>query len=223
LPKRTRISVISATLLLLFAGLIYLFAWSSVFTAESIEISGAPNNEAKELVRTASGVAIGEKLARIEPRSIEARIGELTWIRDARLSRNWITGDVKIDVESRKPAAYFEGKTIDATGALFLLPGFIESNLPVVTAANPALGAEAIALFATLPAPFQSRIVSLSARNQSNFSMRISHQGREVAVKWGANKKSELKVEVFNALMKLPENQKVRRVDLSAPHAPIVK
>jgi len=223
LPKRTRISVISATLLLLFAGLIYLFAWSSVFTAESIEISGAPNNEAKELVRTASGVAIGEKLARIEPRSIEARIGELTWIRDARLSRNWITGDVKIDVESRKPAAYFEGNTIDATGALFLLPGFIESNLPVVTAANPALGAEAIALFATLPAPFQQRIISLSARNQSNFSMRISHQGREVAVKWGANKKSELKVEVFNALMKLPENQKVRRVDLSAPHAPIVK
>ena len=223
MPKRTRISVISATLLLLFAGLIYLFAWSSVFTAESIEISGAPNNEAKELVRTASGVAIGEKLARIEPRSIEARIGELTWIRDARLSRNWITGDVKIDVESRKPAAYFEGNTIDATGALFLLPGFIESNLPVVTAANPALGAEAIALFATLPAPFQQRIISLSARNQSNFSMRISHQGREVAVKWGANKKSELKVEVFNALMKLPENQKVRRVDLSAPHAPIVK
>jgi cell division septal protein FtsQ len=223
LPKRTRISVISATLLLLFAGLIYLFAWSSVFTAESIEISGAPNNEAKELVRTASGIVIGEKLARIEPRSIAARIGELTWIRDVRISRNWITGDVKIDVESRKPAAYFEGKTIDATGALFLLPGFTESNLPVVTAANPALGAEAIALFATLPAPFQKRIISLSARNQSNFSMRISHQGREVAVKWGANEKSELKVEVFNALMKLPENQKVRRVDLSAPHAPIVK
>jgi hypothetical protein len=53
--------------------------------------------------------------------------------------------------------------------------------------------------------------------------MRLAYQGRELAVKWGANEKNALKVQVFNALVKLPENKNLRRVDLSAAHAPIVK
>ena len=85
------------------------------------------------------------------------------------------------------------------------------------------LGVDAIALFRSLPQTFRSKIISLSARNESNFSMRLAYQGRELAVKWGANEKSALKVQVFNALVKLPENKNLRRVDLSAAHAPIVK
>jgi hypothetical protein len=32
-----------------------------------------------------------------------------------------------------------------------------------------------------------------------------------------------LKAQVIDALLALPENKKVRRIDVSAPHAPIVK
>ena len=223
MPRVNRFSLIAATLLLIFVGLIYLFAWSSVFTAKSIVISGAPTVESKKLVLMTSGVLVGQKIARIEPRSVAQRLRALTWIRDVQVSRNWISGDVGIAIKPRKPSAYFAGKTIDSTGTIFLLPGFKGADLPYVSASTPALGVDAIALFGSLPQTFRSRIISLSARNESNFSMRLAYQGRELTVKWGANEKSALKVQVFNALVKLPENKNLRRVDLSAAHAPIVK
>ena len=223
MPRVNRFSLIAATLLLIFVGLIYLFAWSSVFTAKSIVISGAPTVESKKLVLMTSGVLVGQKIARIEPRSVAQRLSALTWIRDVQVSRNWISGDVGIAIEPRKPSAYFAGKTIDSTGTIFLLPGFKGADLPYVSASTPALGVDAIALFRSLPQTFRSRIISLSARNESNFSMRLAYQGRELAVKWGANERNALKVQVFNALVKLPENKNLRRVDLSAAHAPIVK
>ncbi len=223
MPKINRLTLITGTLLLIFVGLIYLFAWSPIFTAKSIVISGAPTVESKKLVLTTSGILVGEKMARIEPRSVAQRLSSLTWIQDVQVSRNWISGDVGITVEPRKPSAYFAGKTIDSTGTIFLLPGFNGADLPYVAAATPALGVDAIALFSSLPPSFQGKIISLSARNESNFSMRLAYQGRELVVKWGASEKSALKVQVFNALMKLPENKNLRRVDLSAAHAPIVK
>jgi len=221
LPKINRLTVISGALLLIFVGLIYLFAWSSIFTAKSIVITGAPTVESKKLVLTTSGVLVGEKMARIEPRAVAQRLSAL--IKDVAVSRNWISGDVGITIEPRKPSAYFAGKTIDSTGAIFLLPGFKGGDLPYVSASTPALGVEAIALFRSLPATFRSKIISLSARNESNFSLLLAYRGRELTVKWGANEKSALKVQVFNALLKLPENKNLRRVDLSAAHAPIVK
>jgi hypothetical protein len=53
--------------------------------------------------------------------------------------------------------------------------------------------------------------------------MRTKYQGRDLRIFWGANEKSALKMQVLRALLALPENEKIRRVDLSAPHAPIVK
>jgi len=42
-------------------------------------------------------------MARIEPRSVAQRLSALTWIKDVAVSRNWISGDVGITVEPRKP------------------------------------------------------------------------------------------------------------------------
>lgn len=203
--------------------MVYLFAWSSIFTASSVLVSGAPNNDSKKLVLASSGVEVGQKLARIEPRAIAQRLNQLSWIKDVQVSRNWIDGKVRITIEPRTPRAYFAGKTIDSSGAIFVLPGFTSTDLPNVSASNSDLGVEAISLFRTFPESFRIKVISLTAHNEANFSMRMAHQERELRVKWGANEQSALKIDVFNQLLKLPENQKIRRIDLSAPHAPIVK
>jgi hypothetical protein len=39
----------------------------------------------------------------------------------------------------------------------------------------------------------------------------------------GKNEKSSLKIQVIQALLALEENKNIRRIDVSAPHAPIVK
>lgn len=206
-----------------FAGLVYLFAWSSIFSVSSLSVSGAPTPESEKKIAAIAHVLPGEKIARVEPRSIAHRVSQLTWIKKVDISRNWINGKVSIAVTPRTPTAYFNGSTIDASGTIFTLPGFGGGTLPHVSAATPSLGLAAINLFQSMPGDFRSHVSSLSAHNDSNFAMQISLQGRDIRVLWGKNEKSALKIQVINALLTLEENKNIRRIDVSAPHAPIVK
>lgn len=207
----------------IFAGLVYLLAWSNVFTVKAIAVSGAPTKVAKELVLKTSEIEVGQKLARIEPRSAEHRIESLTWIKKISISRDWISGKVTLAITPRTPKAYYNGKTLDATGAIFELPGFDGGKLPQVSAPTQELGIEAVALFRDLPVEFRDQVTSLSAINEANFSLAFNYKGRRLLVKWGANAENPLKVQVIQALLEQPENKRIKRVDLSAPHAPIVK
>ena len=170
-----------------------------------------------------ANVLPGEKLARVEPRSIASRISAITWVESVDISRNWINGHVGITVVPRTPTAYFNGSTIDSTGTLFQLPGFSVGNLPTVSAANPKIGLAAIALFQTLPSTFKAEVISLSARDTSNFLLHLTMDGRDLQIAWGKNEKTSLKIDVINSLLALPENKNITKIDISAPHAPIVK
>ena len=203
--------------------MIYLFAWSNVFTVKEIVISGAPTKSSKDLVFATSEIELGEKLARIEPNSVEHRIQTLTWVREVKVSRDWISGRVDLVVAPRIPKAYYNGKTLDVTGKTFELPGFDGGELPEVSADTPDLGVEAVKLFRSLPSNFRDQVLSLTALSEGSFSVAVAHKGRSISVKWGKNEENELKTQVFEKLLGLPENKRVKRVDLSAPHAPIVK
>ena len=221
--KFTKIPLAGVVAIALFAGLVYLFAWSSIFSVSSITVSGAPTPETQQSILAIANIAEGEKLARVEPRAIARRITHLTWIKKVEISRNWINGKVGVVVTPRTPTAYFNGATIDASGVIFTLPGFTGTDLPRVSAPTPQLGLAAISLFRGLPYNFRSQVLSLSAHNDSNFAMQIVMDGRELRILWGKNEKSELKIQVIKALTALEENKKIRRIDISAPHAPIVK
>jgi cell division septal protein FtsQ len=223
LPKFTKIPLAGVIVAALFAGLIYLFAWSSIFTVSSISLSGAPTPETKSSILKIVDISQGQKLARVEPRAIAHRFSDITWIKKVDISRNWISGKVTIAITPRTPTAYFNGSTIDASGTIFTLPGFTGGELPRVSASTPQLGLSAITLFRGLPRDFKSQVLSLSARDDSNFAMQVNLNGREIRVLWGKNEKSDLKIQVIKALAALEENKNIRRIDVSAPHAPIVK
>ena len=215
--------LVGAFIAALFAGLVYLFAWSSIFAVSTVAITGAPTAETEKSISQIANISTGQKLARVEPRAIAHRIEDLTWIKSVDISRNWINGEVEIVVTPRTPSAYFNGATMDASGTIFTLPGFEGADLPRVSAPTPELGLSAIELFQSLPEDFKSKVISLSAHNDSNIAMQIALNEREIRVLWGANEKSALKIEVINALVALEENKNIRRIDVSAPHAPIVK
>ena len=221
--KVTRIPLAAVVAAALFGGLIYLLAWSSIFTVSSIAVTGSPTPESKSAITKISAVAMGQKLARVEPQAIEKRLLHLKWIESAQVSRSWLDGQVEIVVKPRTPTAIFNGSTIDASGTIFTLPGFTTADLPRVSANTPALGLAAIRVFQGLPRDFQRSVVSLTARNSSNFALFFDVDGRNVQILWGANEETALKIEVISALLALEENEKVRRIDVSAPHAPIVK
>jgi cell division septal protein FtsQ len=215
--------LVGAIIAALFAGLVYLFAWSSIFAVSTVAITGAPTSETEKTISQIAAISSGQKLARVEPRAIAHRIEDLTWIKSVEISRNWINGEVDIVITPRTPSAYFNGSTMDASGTIFTLPGFEGADLPRVSAPTPELGLSAIELFQSLPEDFKSKVISLSAHNDSNIAMQIALDEREIRVLWGANEKIALKIEVINALVALEENKNIRRIDVSAPHAPIVK
>jgi hypothetical protein len=66
-------------------------------------------------------------------------------------------------------------------------------------------------------------VISLDATNESSFNLRILRDGRAISISWGENEQNELKLKVIDALLAKPENKKIQRIDVSAPHAPIVK
>ena len=220
---RNRVGLWLIATVAIFSGLIYLFAWSNVFTVKEIKISGAPTKTAKELVLETSQITLGQKLARIEPRSVDNRLSSLGWVKEIKINRDWISGEVLLAVEPRTPKAYYKGKTLDATGAIFELPGFDGGDLPQVSAPTPELGIQAVELFRQLPSDFREAVTSLTAVNEASFLLAVEYKGRTLSVKWGSSDENALKVQVFEELLKQPENKRIKRVDLSAPHAPIVK
>ena len=228
--RNPRIVAIAGALLI-FASATYLFAWSSVFAVKDISITGAPTAESTQAVTSALAIAPGVKMARVEPRALQRRLDSFDWISAVDISRNWINRRVSIEISPRTPIAFFNPDispqtTIDASGKVFKLPGGATDSshsLPKVQAQSAKSGVAAISLFTSLPETFRSKISLMSVRSSGAFSISYSYSSRPIGISWGDGNNSALKVKVVEALLALPENSKIKSIDVSAPHAPIVR
>ena len=220
MKRRNQAIVIAA---LIFTALVYIFAWSPVFTVRSIETIGLPEEVSSQSVISRTDIVLGAKLSRIEPRAAERALSELSWIDNVAVTRNWLNGKVLVSVTPRIAVGLYKGKALDNKGEIFEFPGAMPKNLPVISAATPTVGLSTISLFTQLPTDLQQSLLSISATSESSISSSQQWSGREIRVMWGNADQIELKVSVLKALLQLPENKTVKRVDLSAPHAPIVK
>ena len=209
--------------ILIIAGLAYLLGWSNTFTIKEISFSGSPTKTSELSVRSLTNLEVGERLARIEVRKISARIKTLPWVNSADISRNWISGKVTVDVAARIPIATFNGELMDSSGKRFELPGGFKAKLPSVFAKDGKSGLAAIKLFMKLPAEFSTRTSAFTASSPENIYFKISEGKRSLLVIWGAGNEIALKLKVYKALLALPENSKIKKIDLTEPHSPIVK
>ncbi len=207
----------------IFAAATYLLAWSPVFAVKSIEVEGLPKSVSQDDVITKAKINIGDQLARIEPRSVEKSLSEISWIKSVSLKRDWWHRDISIVVSPRKPVGIFQGRALDSDGIIFDFPGSIPEQLPAITAATSELGLAAISLFSALPDDLRTTLITIGAKNQSAITSWHQIGGRKIKVQWGSPTEVGLKVNVFRALLALPENKDIEAIDLSAPHAPIVK
>jgi cell division protein FtsQ len=209
-------------------ALAYLLGWSPLFTVDKVTITGSPNSAVQRNIQTISQVEAGQKLARVNPSSVERRIGQIPWIKDVSLARNWISGEVAISVTPRKPLAFFNaqespGQTIDLDGELFTLPGFSSADLAQISAKSPQSALKANELFIALPTEFRKRITLMTATSTETFTFNTLYKGREIRVRWGDSQEISLKISVIEKLLELPENKEITLIDVVAPHAPIVK
>jgi cell division protein FtsQ len=209
-------------------ALAYLLGWSSFFSVKGVEISGAPTPAVQVEIEKQSQVAVGQQLARVNPQSAARKIEKSPWIKDAKISRDWLSGVVRIEVTPREPLAFFNsdqvpGQTIDEDGQLFTLPGYTNPDLALISAKSPESALKANELFTQLPENFRAQITSMLATSSNTFTLNSVINGREIRIRWGDNQDMALKISVINKLLKLPENKRIKLIDVVAPYAPIVK
>ena len=208
--------------LLLISSLTYLLGWSSVFTVKRIEYKGISQSKQISVVERKVGILEGTKLARIEPRRITNAIKGISWVKDADVSRNWFSSSVTISIKPRTPIGAIGGRYIDSTGIVFDAIGPVV-KVPQVIAPTPEIGLSAVALFASLPQDFRATVTSMSARSTQDFTMILGGNAQGLTLRFGNAEDVALKIKVFKALVALEENKNISTIDVSAPHAPIVK
>ena len=212
--KNKRLIALAAVIILGLAS--YGLGWSTLFTVSSVEVTGTdqflPQN-----------VKVGEKLARVEPRAVAASYEKFAFVQDAQVSRNWISGKVTISITTRTPVAIFNNQGIDDSGIAFVVKGNLPDTLPQIQADNLDIAVTAVEFLTSLPDEMRSALKILKVRSTGAYVLEVDVEGRNVEVRWGFATDNELKAKVYKALLTQPENAKLKRMDLSAPHAPIVK
>lgn len=223
--KRRRSGYFFALILLVLITLAYALGWTSLFSVKEVRVSGAPTLSQSQLIR--QSIPLGQKMARLEPRSVSNLLKKYNWLDHAQVTRNWFNGSVSIQVWTRSPVAVFRGKLIDSHGVLFDLPNYQISNLPSILNTASSSAKLAVDLLLELPVDLRDEVITVSAQSAHTIVLKIHSSllqpPRNVNVIWGDLTDSALKVRVFKALLALPENAHVVTVNVSAPHAPIVK
>ena len=78
--------LIASIAIITLAAATYILGYSTFFTVSAVEVIGStkPIN---------TGITKGQKLARVEPRTVATKLEELDWVESADISRNWINGN----------------------------------------------------------------------------------------------------------------------------------
>jgi len=208
--------------ILIIATLAFLFGWTNLFTVKSVSVSGSPNTQITKQVLLIADIKKGEKLARVEPRSISSKLAlaGIDWIENVKISRNWINRNVNIDLSARVAIAKAGERYIDQGGVLFTSPVQVNEALVEIEAKDDAARAAAVELFLALPSELRNKIVTLSASTSNNFQFALND---DLKINWGSNSNTEVKVKIYKALIDLPENKKINQMDVSDPTKPTVK
>ena len=218
---RKREFVIGISVILI-ATLAFIFGWTNLFTVKSVSVSGSPNTQITKQVLLIADIKKGEKLARVEPRSISSKLAlaGIDWIENVKISRNWINRNVNIDLSARVAIAKSGERYIDQGGVLFTSPVQVNQALLEIEAKDDTSRAAAVELFLALPTELRSKIATLNASTSNNFQFTLSD---DLKINWGGNSNTAVKVKIYKALIALPENKKIKLMDLSDPTKPTVR
>ena len=206
------------------AGLVAAAAWvlfgSSLLVVRSVTVSGThlvPQSE----VLAASGVVPGTPLIRVNTARAAARIEKISQVSSAQVTRSW-PNRLVIVVRERTPAlvlpAYGGGYDIaDADGVVLKRVARRPADLPLYPTVapegalrgNPDLAA-AVAVLSELPAEMRRSVVSVTAPNPDQVTLRLAGG---ITVLWGDTGRAAAKARALTVLMRAH----LHYYDVSAP------
>ena len=98
LSKRFKHLLISSLLIGSISFASYLLGWSSFLTVKEVQIAGTQSTSVvlSELRSKKVEPVVGQKLARVEIRSVKRVLSDLDWLASAEASRNWFAKKIEI-------------------------------------------------------------------------------------------------------------------------------
>ena len=242
-PGIQKRDLIFGAIVLSVATLAYILGWTNLFTVKDISVTGAPTQQIMVQVLQIADIQRGEKLARVEPRKVSNNLAlaGINWIESVDISRNWITRSVNINLKARQPIARAGDQLMDSAGVLFTSPVQIpktSQNLIAIDTPNSSARVAAVDFLKELPKEFAADIDSISAapmtasnnksdsglqKVSSNLNYQFNLTLRSgLIISWGQNKDLTLKIKIYKALLNLPENKRIKSMDLTDPTKPSV-
>jgi cell division protein FtsQ len=207
--------VLVVVLVLAVAG--WLVAFSSVFAARSVSVSGQHHLTAAQ-VRTAAAVPLGTPLARQDLGAVAQRVAGLPQVDSVHVVRDW-PSTVAVEVVERTPLLAVPQPDgfalVDAHGVAYetstsIPDGVLRTDAdPTATPLMVQLGVVA----AALPEGLRGRVTRLHATSVNEISLDLRGG---LTVFWGDSSESSLKGQVTSALRK----RATTSIDVSAPHNP---
>ena len=217
--------------ILLLSLLTYLLGWSTLLAARTVVIDGTLRTSeiSSQIITSTSKFHLGEPLARVDVHSIARRISLLDWVEAQSVKREWLHGRLHIVIQERTPIAQFSNangviKLIDKNGKIFTSKG--SARYPVITFAvqGDELVPSAASFVQSLPTDLLANLDSIAIRSRDFIQSTHTGLGRgTLIIRWGDSLEMGTKVKVLRALLALPENAKVKLIDLSSPLSPIAK
>lgn len=207
--------------LALVGTVVWLFYFSSVLTADKVDVRGTALLSDAD-VRRAAAVPIGEPLATIDITAIRERVAALAPVATVDVTRDW-PDTVLIEVSERQAVAAVQVgsmlKGIDADGVYFRSFDHRPRSLPLITGQDDidrdALR-EAARIVVLLPADVAARVDHIQVATVDQISL-VLRDGRTVV--WGSADQSEDKARVLDVLLQ----QKAHTYDVSVPGKPTTK
>lgn len=212
--------LVGVLLVALLATSVWLVWFSSVLTAQRVQISGLKTLTKTEVVGTAA-VPLGVPLARQDLGGIASRVAAAPQVEHVVVDRSW-PSTVSIKVTERTPVFAVRYANlyvlVDKHGIPYLTVTKQPDNLPLAAASQSdrASLVEIATVSRELSAKLRSQVVTIRAESPYALVL-VLDSGVEIS--WGTAEQSKLKGEIALALL----DQDPKAIDVSAPHHPAIR
>lgn len=221
--KRRRTWLIAggaALVVLITAGLIYLFLFSTVFAARETVVTG---NQllTTEQVSEAAAVPVGTPLARVNLRAITERVRALPEVRDVDVHRDF-PNTVRIEIEERVAVFQIDDAGtigwVDEDGVIFRNNTEAVDTMPMARAAevDERVLRDIAHVVQHLPDAVRGSVDLINARSVDRIEIKLDDKR---SIVWGSAEESQLKSQVLTALLGV----EAKVYDVSAPNHPTTR
>ena len=244
MSSRIRRRVIWLALLITIGALAYVLGWSHIFRVTGIAIDGLQPQGTQIIsaqIKRESLIAIDQPIARVDSRVVKRALLKNQWVGDVRINRHWLSGEIHIFVDQKEPIARINSASgflyLTSNGEIAEFPADLSKPVPELDGAYDVKSNATLAyqllneLVGGLADAFPNQanqengvaIRKMTIGSATSFSTSVAIGEQEILIRWGSATEIALKIKVLQGLLALPENKKLRVVDLSAPLTPIVK